>query len=217
MILNSVVSGFRVDLVAFVRFATYSLLNKTDMSGVAVDIWGDGFARGNRETTRLAFRLLHTLPQNTSQQSSNAVFTFAAFYGKDSRYNLEQNIGWTVCGDQESGWLFQQTKKLVIDLGCEVTVSGDSPFLLHLILDINKEDSNAYPSWLPLYLGENNRILPTSVGPDGFRTTLEIPFRTDLPTKSLIYIKTTKYVCPDVTHMTTRNVENDLKKMADFI
>lgn len=208
--------GFRVDLVEFVRFAAYSLLKKIDLSGVEVDIWGDGFVRGNKETTRLAFRFLHTLPQNITQQSSNAVYTFAAYYGKDGRFNLEQNIGWSVCGDQETSWLFQQTKTLT-DLGCHVTLSGDSPFLIRLIMDAEAEDESRFPSKLPLYLGEGNEILPTTTGPDGFRTKLHIPFKTELPRKSLIFLESTKAICPDVMHMTTRNVENDLFKMAENI
>ena len=36
-------------------------------------------------------------------QSSDSVFCFAAYRGKDSRYALEQNVGYEKIGDQTSG------------------------------------------------------------------------------------------------------------------
>ena len=119
-------SGFRVDVVRCVKLAAYVILETTNISGLNVDIWGDGAAIGGPEVTRLAFRLIC---EEVSVQSSDSVFCFAAYRGKDSRYALEQNVGYEKIGDQTSGWLFKQTVALR-ELGVKLTYSGDNPFLL---------------------------------------------------------------------------------------
>jgi hypothetical protein len=78
-------SGFRLDLVICVKFAAYLLLNKTDLTDVEIDIWGDGCEIGGVEVTRLVFRLLNVAgntdaEQKFSAQSSKAVFCFAGMY-----------------------------------------------------------------------------------------------------------------------------------------
>ena len=119
-------SGFRVDVVRCVKLAAYVILETTNISGLKVDIWGDGAAIGGTVVTRLAFRLIC---EEVSVQSSDSVFCFAAYRGKDSRYALEQNVGYEKVGDQTSGWLFKQTVALR-ELGVKLTSSGDNPFLL---------------------------------------------------------------------------------------
>ena len=119
-------SGFRVDVVRCVKLAAYAILQTTNISGLKVDIWGDGAAIGGTEVTRLAFRLIC---EEISVQSSDSVFCFAAYRGKDSRFALEQNVGYEKVGDQTSGWLFKQTVALR-ELGVKLTFSGDNPFLL---------------------------------------------------------------------------------------
>ena len=128
-------SGFRVGLVDFVRFAAFILMKITCLKDLAVDIWGDGLERGKRDVTRFCFRFLTKSDLNA--QSVNSVFTFAAFIGKDSRYNLERNIGWTTVGDQTSGWLYKETETLS-RMGCSVTLSGDSPFLHRILCGITR-------------------------------------------------------------------------------
>lgn len=143
---------------------------------------------------------------------------FSAYRGKDSRFALEQNIGPSVAGDQCSGWLFQQTKQLQ-EKGVILTISGDSPFLLRLILGISTERTSQTRSQLPLYIPSNEEsCLPTTCdSQSGFRTKVEIPFRTMLPIESLVYLKDIRQVCPDITHCITRCVESDLKKLATEI
>ena len=119
-------SGFRVYVVRCVKLAAYVILETTNISGLKVDIWGDGAAIGGTEVTRLAFRLIC---EEVSVQSSDSVFCFAAYRGKDSKYALEQNVGYEKNGDQTSGWLFKQTVALR-ELGVKLTYSGDNPFLL---------------------------------------------------------------------------------------
>ena len=119
-------SGFRVDVVRCVKLAAYAILQTTNISGLKVDIWGDGAAIGGTEVTRLAFRLIC---EEISVQSSDSVFCFAAYRGKDSRFALKQNVGYEKVGDQTSGWLFKQTVALR-ELGVKLTYSGDNPFLL---------------------------------------------------------------------------------------
>ena len=68
-------SGFRVDVVRCVKLAAYVIHETTNISGLKVDIWGDGTAIGGTEVTRLAFRLIC---EEVSVQSSDSVFCFAA-------------------------------------------------------------------------------------------------------------------------------------------
>jgi hypothetical protein len=144
------------------------------------------------------------------------MFSVLAFRGKDSRFALEQNLGPTVVGDQKSGRLYQQTKELR-RLGAKLTFSGDTLFLLRLILGKSNEKANAYPSRLPLHVTDTT-LLPTTCHPDtGKRTDLEIPFRDDIPKESLVSMDDVRCVCPDTTHMITRCVERDLKRMAQKI
>ena len=35
----------------------------------------------------------------------------SAYRGKDARYSMELNLGPTIVGDQESGWLYNQVRK----------------------------------------------------------------------------------------------------------
>ena len=100
-------SGFRVDLVESVRMATFLFYGAMSLEGICVDIWGDGCAIGGKEVTRLTFRLLRN-GTGPSAQSSDSVFCFATYRGKDARYDLELNLGPTIIGNQESGWLYAQ-------------------------------------------------------------------------------------------------------------
>ena len=127
-------SGFRCDLIKCVELAAY-LFGIYDLRGLRIDIWGDGCEIGGLETTRFAFRVLS---EKISCQSSSSVFCFASYRGKDSRFAMEQNLGPTVAGDQSSGWLYQKTSELS-DRGVNLTYSGDTPFLLRLILGISCE------------------------------------------------------------------------------
>ena len=68
---------------------------------------------------------------------------------------------------------------------------------------------------MTLFLGTDDTFLPTTVDPEsGNRSKVTVPFRTDLPATSLVNYDDIRCVCPDVTHMITRSVENDLKKIA---
>ena len=176
-----------------------------------VDIWGDGVEIGGVEVTRLTIRLFCDA---VSAQSSEAVFCVGCYRGKDARFPLEQNFGPTIVGRQETGWLYQQTEKLD-SLGVKVTYSGDSPFLLRLILGISNERAREFPSKLPIYVKDNEQhtFLPTTCHPTtGRRTDAAVPFRDSVPTTSLVYARDVRCTCPDATHMVARCVENDLKK-----
>ena len=70
-------TGFRVNLIKFVKFVACNLYKKTTLSGVRVDIYGDAMSRGNRDVVRMAFRILDSGIE--SEQSSTHVFTFAVF------------------------------------------------------------------------------------------------------------------------------------------
>ena len=149
------------------------------------------------------------LSEKISCQSLSSVFCFASYRGKDSRFAMEQNLGPTVAGDQSSGWLYQKTSELS-DRGVNLTYSGDTPFLLLLILGISCETN--FESKMPLHVPDSS-FLPTNCHPEtGLRTDLKILFREELPKTSLVYFQDVRCICPDPTHMITRCVENDLKR-----
>ena len=67
-------SGFRCNLVRCVEAASFLLCGTSDLSGLRVDIWGDGCEIGGVEETRMVFRII---TDRISCQSSNSVFCFA--------------------------------------------------------------------------------------------------------------------------------------------
>ena len=70
-------TGFRVNLVKFVKFVALHVYEKKSMSGLRIDIYGDAMSRGKRDVVRMAFRILDTGKE--TEQSSTHVFTFAVF------------------------------------------------------------------------------------------------------------------------------------------
>ena len=73
---------------------------------------------------------------------------------------------------------------------------------------------------LPLYVSdaEQKNFLPTTVDTaTGRRMDAEIPLRTPVPSVSLVYMEDVRCVCPDPTHMLTRCVENDLRRIAQKV
>ena len=200
-------SGFRCDLINCVELAAY-LFGIYDLRGLKIDIWGEGCEIGGLETTRFAFRVLS---EKTSCQSSSSVFCFASYRGKDSRFAMEKNLGPTIAGDQNSCWLYQKTSEFS-NRGVILTYSGDTPFLLQLILGISFETN--FESKIPLHIPDSS-FLPTNCHHEtGPRTDLKIPFREELPKTSLDYFQDARCQCPDPTHMITRCVVNDLKRVA---
>ena len=209
-------SGFRCDLVKCVKIAAWLLFETEDISELTIDIWGDGCEIGGVDHTRMCFRILKNYSWKVTVQSATVAFRFSSFRGKDSRFTLEQNLGPSVVGNQETGWLYKQTKELSTQ-GAIVTCSGDNPYLYRLIEGIDGDASSKYPSDLALYVGEAN-FLPTDVDPEtGFRHKVNVPFRREIPPQSLVHLEDIRCVVPDVTHMITRCVESDLKKVAQKI
>ena len=102
-------SGFRCNFIKCVEIASYFLFGSNEIRDLRVDIWGEGCEIGGVETTRIAFRIL---TDKIKCQSSNVVFCFAAYRGKDSRFAMKQNLGPTLVGVQESGWLLNKTLEL---------------------------------------------------------------------------------------------------------
>ena len=72
---------------------------------------------------------------------------------------MEQNLGPTKAGVQESGWFFMKTLELS-KRGVILTYSGDSPFVIRLVLGITNE--SASPSKMPHYVTELD-YTPTKV------------------------------------------------------
>ena len=98
-----------------------------------------------------------------------------------------------------------------------MTYSGDTPFLHRLILGFGNDLSTDYPSKMALYV-EDECFLPSLCDKiTGRRTDVKIPFRTNIPETSLVFLNDVRCICPDATHMLTRCVESDLRKMAQKI
>ena len=113
------------------------------------------------------------------------------------------------------GWFYSQTNSRR-QLGAKLTYSGDSPFLLRLVIGVSTEQSSDTVSWLPLYVSNDTTdFRPLTCEPETVkRTELYVPFRKKLPKTSLVSIEDIRCVCPAATHMITRYVETDIRKMA---
>ena len=217
-------SGWRVDLMCCVKLAVFMRWGVIDLTGVRLDLWGDGAKVGGVEQTRLVFRILggphdddDPYLRTVSAQSAKAAYCFVCFRGKDNRYGLEQNVGFQIVGEQKSGWLFNQTTKLR-NSGVKLTFSGDDPFLHRLVARESSDLSNKFPSDMSIYFGTSATPLPTDVGEDGLRTSLRnLPFVEGVPKTALVNFGDVRCVAPDVTHMVTRCVENDIQKMGKKI
>ena len=79
-------TGFRVNLVAFVKFVAYNLSIQTSSVGLRVDIYRDAMSRGKEDVVRMAFRFLQS--GIDTEQSSTHVFTFAVFDSSHSKFTL---------------------------------------------------------------------------------------------------------------------------------
>ena len=80
-------TGFRVNLVTFVRFVACNLYNKTSLVGLRVDIYSDAMSRGKKDVVRMAFRILQSGIE--TEQSSPHVFRIAVFEVSRSSFNLK--------------------------------------------------------------------------------------------------------------------------------
>lgn len=218
--LTNTYSGMRVSLVESVKFCSTAAYGISSLKDLKVDIWGDGMKRGKTEITRFCFRILDIACDHLSEgqesntnrsQSRKHIFCFCAFVGKDSRFNIESNCGSGVYVG-ERGWLFEETKALS-DLGCVVTLSGDCPFLNRML---GVDDSGSHE--MGIWLDKNelaSKITPLSTDKLGYRTGIKLPLRTELPSRSLIYLKDVAHVVPDVCHAGPRMCEKDMKLFFD--
>ena len=150
-------TGFYVDLDRAARFLLKILYGKdaTSFKGVRIDFWGDAMKRGPHDVTRIGMRILTDNEDDkenpSNAQSSSYLFCVASFRGKDSRENLVRNLAsFEKIG--ERGWFYKQTQSLR-DQGAILTVTGDSPFLLHLCTNINSDNTTSV-SKLPMYIKE---------------------------------------------------------------
>ena len=105
-------SGFRCDLVKCVKNAAWLLFETEDICELTIDLWGDGCEIGGIDHTRMCFRILKSYSSKVTVQPATVAFCFRAFCGKESIFTLEQNLGPSVIGNQETGWLYKQTKEL---------------------------------------------------------------------------------------------------------
>ena len=130
---------------------------------------------------------------------------------------MEENVGWEVGGDQKSSWLYKQTRELSEE-GVLVVYSGDSPFVMRLILGRTNESVST--SLMPLYIADNedSPFPPSKTDPrTKKRLDVEVPFRKEIPQTALVHMRDITVVCPDVLHMMIRLVENDLTKVAQLL
>ncbi len=205
--------GFRVSLVEAVCYVAkrYGL---DSLEGTKVDIWGDGVLRGRMEVTRMCFRFLGTKDRAFSGcQSRKEIFSFAVFCGKDSRLNMETNLGsFDIVG--EKGWLFEETRILVVDRKVKLTLSGDAPFLNRLVTGFQLDNKLSKATiWVPA------TILTKQTGDDGYRTSINLAehLAKPLPETTLIYLENKGHVIPDPAHSAPRTVEKDIKSLCEYL
>ena len=156
------------------------------------------------------------------------------------RINLEYNLTMSEMLGRH-GWLYNETKALH-DEGAILSCSGDSPFQLRMLKGVSSDAS--CHSKMCLYLpdpmavsdttGSRQKakkdstytkdleskgvILPSTIDcATGRRTELNFDISEQLPSESLVFLKSTFNTCPDVLHMIVRSVENDLKLHVDSL
>lgn len=143
-------TGFRVNLAKSVQFTLKFVYNRDRLDDLRLDLYGDAMSRGNQEVVRMCFRILEDSVTSRAQ-SSRYVFSFAQFLGKDTRLNMDLNLGSdAVVG--EKGWLYRETKALS-ELGVKITLSGDTPWLLRL-LNGNSSEKKDSLSHMSLYISD---------------------------------------------------------------
>lgn len=141
--LKNTETGMRVSLVRAVIWVACNCYNipLDELSGLRVDVWGDGVKRGNTPITRYCFRLLGYRDVSFPNQSRSVSFCFAVMVGKDCVTTLEMNL--------ESGehvgdptWLYEETQ-ILADQGVSfihnlfisdhpfVSMSVDSALMIH--------------------------------------------------------------------------------------
>ncbi len=221
--LQPIPDGLRVSLVCAVQFLARASYGLKSLEGVRIDIWGDGMMRGKTDVTRLCFRFLGLDSGGESCQSRKHVFCFAVYCVKDTRINLERNLGsFEVIG--ETGWLMEETRELV-NKKAIVTLSGDAPYLNRLIGGYSSD--LRFKSYAPLWISETIGFMQTA-DHSGYRTDIDLIgndendesdhiIRRPLPDTSLIHVPSSAYVCPDAHHANTRSVEKDLKCVAEHL
>ena len=129
---------------------------------------------------------------------------------------MEQNVGPSEVGIQTSGWLYNMTLNLFNE-GVHLAYSGDSPFLMRLFLGKSNENSDEFPTNIPVHVCDPNYLPTICDESTGLRTDVIVPFRSEVPKTALVYCKDIRCVCPDATHMITRIVENDIRKLAQRV
>ena len=201
-------AGFRCNLIKCVDTVSYFLFGTKELNGQRVDIWGDGCEIGGVETPRIA---LWILTDKIKCQSSDAVFCFAAYRVKDSIFAMEQNLGPTIAGVQESGWLFMKTLELSKrELFWHTVAIRRFYWDWCSVSQMNQLAIECYIENATLYVTELDYPPTKCHRETGLRSDVIIPFRKDLPKSSLVFYENIQSVCPDARHMTTRYVEKDL-------
>lgn len=136
------------------------------MSPLQLKIYGDGREIGGRPTTFLSVSLLNNelILYNYSYQSPSEIYPITIFYEKDSRDNLEENLGYGT-----TNWLNRYIKDRQ-DAGNTVYLTGDEMFLEHM-LDGNGELSPTSQCGWNIY-SKVNKAQKSAVSSSGLRTDL---------------------------------------------
>ncbi len=114
----------------------------------------------------------------------------------------------------ERGWLYNETRILVVDRKVKLTLSGDTPFLNRIVTGFQ---SDATPSkaliWVP------DTMKPDETCHLGYRTNKDLAdfLATPLPEPTLIYLENRGHVVPDPAHAAPRTVEKDIKLIAEHL
>ena len=107
-------------------------------------------------------------------------------------------------------------KRQQIRYGIERWSHHSGRLRIGLVVQPKNEQSSGTNSWLPLYVSNDTTNFRTlTCGPEtDKRSELNVPFRKELPKTSLVSTEDTRCIFPDTTHMITRCLEADFRKMA---
>ncbi|KAJ7374959.1 hypothetical protein OS493_001684, partial [Desmophyllum pertusum] len=170
-------------------------------------LYGDGRKYGKKDTVLMAISNVNNEQKlnGVKFQSPKEMWPVHIFHHKDSRRNLELNIG---DGHGGPGYLNEWIEESQ-NLGHQVFLGGDSKFLDAIAdPDLSPLSKDKWNLWMQCSASEKDQVHPST----GLRTDLNLSFDRPLP-RSLLPALTGNHILMCIDHGFTRVAENLIMKV----